>query len=117
MFAGLQGWHLLIILTVISPIVLLAIGLPISIAQGRARREQGLVTDPRTNTLSIIAFVLSFFVGIVAVVCGHLARARIRASGEAGWGFATWALFAGYYGTVLGVLVAVGTIASLVAKG
>lgn len=114
---GLQGWHLLIILTIVSPIVLLAIGLPIAITQGRARREQGLVTDPRTNTLAVVAFVLSFFVGLAAVVCGHLARARIRTSGEAGWGFATWALIAGYYGTVLGLLGGAAAIASLVAQG
>lgn len=29
MFAGLQGWHLLIILVILSPVIIAAIGIPL----------------------------------------------------------------------------------------
>lgn len=102
MFSGLSGWHLIIILAFAAPLLVAAIGIPVSVAQGRARRDAGLVTHPEVNTLAVIAFVASFFVGIVGVVCGHLARVQIRDNGQAGWGFATFALFLGYTTTVLG---------------
>ncbi|PPG22567.1 hypothetical protein C5C74_02850 [Rathayibacter sp. AY1E8] len=104
MLAGLQGWHLLIILVVVSPVLLLAVGLPVALVQGRARREADLVTDPRVNTLAITAFVLSFVVGLAGVVCGHLACAQIRRTGEAGWGLAVFALVLGYWATAVAVL-------------
>ncbi|MBF4463530.1 MULTISPECIES: DUF4190 domain-containing protein [unclassified Rathayibacter] len=116
MFAGLQGWHLLLILVVFSPVIVLAIGLPIALAQGRARRDAGLVTDPRVNTVAVVAFVLSFFAGIGGVVCGHVARAQIRRTGEAGWGLALFALILGYYATTVGLLVGGAVLASALAR-
>ncbi|WP_181024663.1 DUF4190 domain-containing protein [Rathayibacter rathayi] len=113
MFAGLQGWHLLIILTILSPVIVAAIGIPIAVTQGRARREAGLVTDPRVNPLAVTAFVLSFFVGVAGVVCGHMSRAQIRRSGEAGWGLATFGLFLGYYATAITVLALLSMLVSL----
>lgn len=41
MSAGLQGLHLLIILIILSPVIVAAIGIPIAVTQGRARREAG----------------------------------------------------------------------------
>lgn len=112
MFAGLQGWHLLMILVILSPVILLAVGVPLSLVQGRARREAGLVTDPSVNPLAITAFVLSFVVGVAGVVCGHLARAQIRRTGEAGWGLTVFALILGYYATAVAVLVGGALLAS-----
>ncbi|MHC2186705.1 hypothetical protein ACVLV4_002368 [Rathayibacter agropyri] len=95
MFAGLQGLHLLIILIILSPVIIAAIGIPIAVTQGRARREAGLVTDPRVNPLAVTTFVFSSFVDVAGLVCGHMPRAQIRRSGEAGWCLATFGLFLG----------------------
>lgn len=116
MFAGLQGWHLLIILVILSPVILLAVGLPVALVQGRARREAGLVTDRNVNPLAITAFVLSFVVGLAGVVCGHLARAQIRRTGEAGWGLTVFALILGYYATAVAVLVGSTALTSVFAQ-
>lgn len=115
MFAGLAGWHLIIILGVLSPVLVAAIGVPVAVAQGRARRDAGLVTDPRVNTVAIVAFVAAFVVGLVGLILGHVARAQIRRTGEAGWGFATFALVLGYWSTALAVLAGVSLLVSALA--
>jgi hypothetical protein len=58
----------------------------------------------RTNTLAIVAFVLSFFVSIAAVICGHIALGQIKRTGEAGRGFAIAALIIGYVGIFFGII-------------
>lgn len=67
---------------------------------------------PPTNTLAIIALVASIFgvvssfflAGIAGIVMGHIARKKIRQSGERGDGMAIAALWVGYIGTALWVL-------------
>src|SRR5207244_13035858 len=71
-------------------------------------------TVPRTPPVaiwSLILAVLSFtcgwlFTAIPAVICGHIARAKIRKSGGAlgGKGIATAGLILGYIAVVLGVM-------------
>jgi Domain of unknown function (DUF4190) len=71
-------------------------------------------TVPRTPPVaiwSLILAVLSFTCGwlvtaIPAVICGHIARAKIRKSGEAlgGRGIATAGLVLGYIALVLGIM-------------
>jgi len=71
-------------------------------------------TVPRTAPVAIwglILAVLSFtcgwlFTAIPAVICGHIARAKIRKSGGAlgGRGIATGGLVVGYMALVLGVM-------------
>src|SRR5437879_10977106 len=71
-------------------------------------------TVPRTPPVaiwSLILAVLSFtcgwlFTAIPAVICGHIARSKIRKSGGAlrGIRIATAGLIVGYIGVVLGVL-------------
>jgi len=50
----------------------------------------------QTNTLAIVALVISFFFWPVGLVCGHIARRQIGRSGESGRGLATAALVIGY---------------------
>jgi hypothetical protein len=57
------------------------------------------------NTLAVIAFVLSFFFSLPAIVCGHAALGQIRKTRERGRGLAIGALVIGY--TALTVLVLV----------
>lgn len=64
------------------------------------------VTVPKTNTLAIVSFVSSFFIGLVGIVTGHIALAQIRARGELGRGFALAGLIIGYITTaVVAILV------------
>ncbi len=58
----------------------------------------------KTNTLAVVSLVtgivsylaLPFIGAIVAIICGHLARKEIRATGEAGDGLALAGLVLGY---------------------
>lgn len=71
-------------------------------------------TVPRTPAVaiwSLVLAVLSFtcgwlFTAIPAVICGHIARSKIRKSGGAigGKGIATTGLVLGYIGLVLGIM-------------
>ena len=65
-----------------------------------------------TNGMAIAALVCGigqlvagFPAGIAAVVLGHLARKRIRETGERGDGMARAGLILGYVGIVLGILL------------
>jgi hypothetical protein len=64
-----------------------------------------------TAIWSLVLAVLSFFCGwlftaIPAVICGHVARSKIRKSGGvlAGKGIATAGLILGYIALVLGIM-------------
>jgi hypothetical protein len=76
---------------------------------------------PPTNTLAIVAFVLSFVVSVGAVICGHIALGQIKRTGEGGRGFAIAGLVIGYVGigvTALIILFYIGAlIISLIAVG
>ena len=75
---------------------------------------------PAVAIWSLILAVLSFtcgwlFTAIPAVICGHIARAKIRKSGGAlgGKGIATAGLVLGYIGLVLG-LIGVAVLVSMI---
>ncbi|MEV8212590.1 DUF4190 domain-containing protein [Leifsonia sp. NPDC077715] len=53
---------------------------------------------PRTNTLAIVSFVAAFVMSLAAVICGHIALAQIKRTGEGGRGFAIAGLVIGYIG-------------------
>ncbi|MEJ5944830.1 DUF4190 domain-containing protein [Pseudokineococcus basanitobsidens] len=59
----------------------------------------------RTNTLAIVALVLSFFVSLGGIICGHIARRQIRETGEKGAGLALAALIIGYASLAIGLIV------------
>ena len=72
---------------------------------------QTVVRTPAVAIWSLILAVLSFtcgwlFTAIPAVICGHIARAKIRKSGGAlgGRGIATGGLVLGYVALVLGIM-------------
>lgn len=65
---------------------------------------------PPTNTLAILALVLSFVVSIGGIVCGHLALNQIKRTGESGRELALAGLIIGYVLTGIAVLVVIGYI-------
>ena len=73
-----------------------------------------------TNTLATISlcfgiaqFALWFVGGIVAIVCGHIARRQIRETGEAGDGMAQAGLILGYLGVVVPLLAFLALVAAI----
>lgn len=61
-----------------------------------------------TNPLAIVSLVTAVLgLGIVGIICGHIARSQIRRTGDAGDGLALAGLIVGYVITVLEVLVLV----------
>ena len=75
----------------------------------------GTPLAPRTNTLAIVALILAFFVPIGAIICGHIALGQIKTSGEGGHGLAFAGTVLGYVFTGLGILLAIGYIAVIIA--
>lgn len=71
----------------------------------------------RTNTLAIVAFVLAFFASIAAIVCGHIALAQIKQTGEAGRGFAIAALVLGYLSVLATIVALIVVFAILLPSG
>jgi Domain of unknown function (DUF4190)/DUF1707 SHOCT-like domain len=73
---------------------------------------QALVASDHTNGMAIAALVCGIGqlvagipAGIAAVILGHIARKRIRETGERGDGMARAGLILGYIGIALGVLL------------
>lgn len=61
----------------------------------------------KMNTLATLAMYWSFFAPPVGIVCGHIALAQIKKTGESGRGFAKAGLGIGYVGTLAWAIVAV----------
>jgi len=64
----------------------------------------GYAYAPRTNTLAIVGFVLSFVVSVAGIVCSHIALSQIKRTGEGGHGLALAGLIIGYVFTGFWVL-------------
>lgn len=60
---------------------------------------------PPQNVLAVVAFVLSFFVALAGIVCGHIALSQIKRSHERGRGLAVAALVIGYASLAVIVVV------------
>lgn len=60
-----------------------------------------LRTVPTTNTLAIVSFVSSFFVGLVGIITGHIALKQMRQRPQLGRGFALAGLIIGYIATAI----------------
>lgn len=68
----------------------------------------------RTNGLASVSLgfgigqiVLPIFGALIAIICGHVARAQIRRNGEQGDGLALAGLALGYLGILIPLLIAV----------
>ncbi|MGX9788740.1 DUF4190 domain-containing protein [Mycobacterium sp. MMS18-G62] len=68
-------------------------------------------TNPRTNSLAVVALVLGFVFPLLAIPTGHIARAQILRTGERGDGLALAGLVLGYLGLIAVVVAVIGVIA------
>ncbi len=64
--------------------------------------------------MSIVAFILAFFVSIVGIILGFVALSQIKRTGEQGRGLALAAVIIGFVEVAIGILV---TIFVLIAIG
>lgn len=60
--------------------------------------------EPSVNPLALVAFIGSFFVGLVGVICGHIALSQLKKTRETGYGFALAGVIIGYVTTAFGLL-------------
>lgn len=96
---------------VILIFLILAAALPIffvvrAARQRRRRIDSGdLVLREKTSVLSIIAFVVVFFGAIPGIVIGYVALYQLKRTNEKGWGLAVAALWIGYAGLALTVML------------
>ena len=117
MLSGFSAWHALILLGFLLIFVPL-IGIFVSVNRRKTAIAEGqIVVGETSNTLAIVAFVLSFVAAIPAVVCGHIALNQINRTSERGWGFAIASLWIGYYAIGLFVLVMIlGGVAAVLSR-
>lgn len=97
-------------------ILLVFVALPIifvSLASSRRKKSINagtLVLADKTNTLSIVGFVVVFFAALPGVIVSHVALAQIKKSNERGWGLAVAGLSIGYPIFILTLGLSVGWI-------
>ena len=75
------------------------------------------VQQDRTNPLAIVALIAAFVVPLAGIICGHIALAQIKRTGERGHGLALAGTILGYVFVLLGVLIFVVSFAILAATG
>ena len=81
-------------------------------------QSYGAPAQPGWNTLSIVAFVATFFISILGIILGFIALSQIKRTGEQGRGLALAAVIIGFVEVAIGllififVLIAVGIAAS-----
>lgn len=59
--------------------------------------------QPGYNTMSIVAFILAFFVSIVGIILGYVALSQIKRTGEQGRGLALAAIIIGFVEVALAI--------------
>jgi len=59
------------------------------------------------NTMSIVAFILAFFVSIVGIILGFVALSQIKRTGEQGRGLALAAVIIGFVEVAIGIVVSI----------
>ncbi|WP_210402795.1 DUF4190 domain-containing protein, partial [Leucobacter sp. OAMSW11] len=66
------------------------------------------------NPLALVSFIGSFFVGLVGVICGHIALKQIKRDGSRGRGFALAGTIIGYVSVATGIIATIVIIVTLV---
>ena len=82
---------------------------------GVAVEREAPAAPPKTNTLAIVGFVLSFFVAIAGLVCSIIARKQCKERGEGGAGLALAGIIISIAEMVIAVIYFVIIIVALIA--
>lgn len=86
------------------------------VAQKRRELLAVIGADDESDQQAALATLALWFGvagGVLGIVFGHLARARIRRTGEAGWGTATAGLVIGYAEVVIAVVIVASILLSI----
>ncbi|MET3567910.1 protein of unknown function [Leifsonia sp. 98AMF] len=78
---------------------------------GYQQQYQG--AQPGWNTMSIVAFILSFIVNIVGIILGFIALNQIKRTGEQGRGLAIAAIIIGFVSVAFSIIFSIIFFASL----
>jgi hypothetical protein len=71
----------------------------------------------QTNVLAIVALIGAFVLPLAGIICGHIALAQIKRTGERGHGLALAGTILGYVFVGLGLLFGLLAFALLAANG
>jgi large-conductance mechanosensitive channel len=69
---------------------------------------------PPLSALALVAFIGSLFVGLVGVICGHIALSQLKKTGERGYGFALAGVIIGYVSTAFAFLLIALVVVSVI---
>jgi peptidyl-prolyl cis-trans isomerase B (cyclophilin B) len=73
--------------------------------------------QPGYNTMSIVAFIVTFFVSVVGIILGFIALSQIKRTGEQGRGLALAAIIIGFVALALGIIFTIIFIAIAASAG
>ncbi|RDV44699.1 DUF4190 domain-containing protein [Leifsonia sp. ku-ls] len=77
----------------------------------------GASGQPGWNTMSIVAFVATFFISILGIILGFVALSQIKRTGEQGRGLALAAVIIGFISLALGIIFGIIFIAAFANAG
>src|SRR3954451_2862178 len=77
----------------------------------------GAPQQNQTNVLAIVALIAAFVVPLAGIICGHIALAQIKRTGERGHGLARAGTILGYAFVALGLLIGVLVLTLAFARG
>ncbi|MDR6970630.1 DUF4190 domain-containing protein [Leifsonia shinshuensis] len=72
--------------------------------------------QPGWNTMSIVAFVATFFISILGIILGFVALSQIKRTGEQGRGLALAAIIIGFIALALGIIFTIIIVAAIAAN-
>ncbi len=73
--------------------------------------------DTSFNPLAVVAFIASFFVGLVGIICGHIALRQLKKQPKRGRGFALAGTIIGYVNVVAAIIATIVTTSLLLNGG
>ena len=78
---------------------------------------QPVPTGQKTNTLSIVGFILAFFVTVAGIIVSAIALRQIKQTGEGGHGLALAGVIIGSIGTVFWAIYIIVAIVIAISYG
>jgi peptidyl-prolyl cis-trans isomerase B (cyclophilin B) len=85
--------------------------------QPQYAQPYGAPAQPGWNTMSIVAFVATFFISILGIILGFIALSQIKRTGEQGRGLALAAVIIGFISIVIGIIVTIVVLSTLANSG
>ena len=85
--------------------------------QPQYAQPYGAPAQPGWNTMSIVAFVATFFISILGIILGFIALSQIKRTGEQGRGLALAAVIIGFVALAIGIIVSIAVIAAITSAG